>query len=55
MLGRPVDHILVERFEQHEMLLHACRNTGRTQLVEEVEKHRIAMPVLYVNGKTVRG
>ena len=40
VLGRPLDHLAVERLEQDEMLLEAGRNAGGAQLVEEGEEHQ---------------
>ena len=38
-LGRLLDHILVERLEQREMLLEAGGNARCAQLVDEIQKH----------------
>ena len=38
-LGATLDHLAVERVEQHQMLLHRHGNARVAQLVEEVEEH----------------
>ena len=38
-LRRLLDHVAVERLEQHEVLLEAGRNAGGAQFVDEVEQH----------------
>jgi hypothetical protein len=37
--GRLLDHVLFQRFQQHEVLLETGRNAGGAQFVDEVEEH----------------
>ena len=38
-LGRLLDHILIERLKQRQVLLEAGGNARRAQFVDEIEKH----------------
>src|SRR3546814_12807237 len=39
LLGAAVDHLAVERLQQHQMLFQAGGDARRAQLVEKAEKH----------------
>src|SRR3546814_16088101 len=62
LLGAAVDHLAVERLQQHQMLFQAGGDASRAQLVEKAEKHG-CWPIascspahqLYVNGKRGAG